>query len=58
MRSQQSDLKSKDSANLTAAGELLRNLASNKSVSAVYLVAQVEVGKGLITTYVNGKKKA
>lgn len=58
MRSQQSDLKSKDSANLTAAEELLRNLASNKSVSAVYLVAQVEVGKGLITTYVNGKKKA
>lgn len=57
MRSQQSDLRSKDGANLTAAEELIRNLKSNKSVSVVYLVAQVEVGKELITTYVSGKKK-
>jgi hypothetical protein len=53
MRSQQS----KVGAPLTAAEEIIQKLTSNKSVSVVYLVAKVEVGSQLITSYTKGGKK-
>jgi hypothetical protein len=48
MRSQQSELSSKDGAILTMAKEIIQNLTSNNCVSVVYLVAQVKVGRKLM----------